>query len=69
MVVASLVESARSEKLKKHLSIPEEDEYQCSSGPLNGKKSIFHIKNMSNIEMSRLYILLLVRFVCQDTCP
>jgi len=37
MVVVSLVETARSERLKKHLSIPGENEYQCSSGPLNGK--------------------------------
>ena len=37
MVVVSLVETARSERLKKHVFIPGEDEYQCSSGPLNGK--------------------------------
>ncbi len=35
--MASLVETARSERLKKHLFIPGEDEYECSSGPLNGE--------------------------------
>lgn len=32
----SLIESGRSEKLKKHLQIAGEDEYQCSSEALNG---------------------------------